>query len=210
MQAPADVASIDELEAHAQAALEWQTLLDRIAEGTRSEPGRFRVKSLQPSASAAEARSRMARVRALLELGEHGVELPLSEFPDILETLSRASVGASASGSDFLDVLRVLEQAAALRGVAKEHAEQAPELAAVLDSDAKLTRVAERLASCIERDGNVSDGATPALAEARQRAREVREELKRRLGDLTQRYADVLSGTYYTERDGRYVLPVRS
>lgn len=210
MQARGEAPTIEELEAHAQAALEWQALLDRIAEGARSEPGRQRLASLQPALSVAEARARMARIRAVLELGEHGVELSVGEFPDIRETLARVSVGASASASDFLDMLRVLVQAAALRELARAHAGEQPELARVIDSDAKLARLSERLANCIERDGNVADQASPTLAEARQRAREVREELKRRLGELTQRYADVLSGSYYTERDGRYVLPVRS
>lgn len=210
MQAPAEAATIDELEAHAQAALEWQALLARISEVARSEPGRQRLLRLKPASTVAEARARTARVRALLSLAEHGVELTLSEFPDIDETLARASAGANASGDDLLDVLRVLEQANALRELARAHAEEQPELARVLDSDAKLSRLGERLASCIERDGNVADSASPALTEARQRAREVRDELKRRLGELTQRYADVLSGGYYTERDGRYVLPVRA
>lgn len=209
MQAAAHAASIDELEAHAQVALEWQALLDRLAEGAQSEPGRRRVRALAPAASSGEARMRTARLRAVLSLGEHGVELPVGEFPDIAETLARVSIGASASSSELLDVLRVLERAAALREMVREHVEQAPELNA-LDSDQRLSRLSERLASCIDRGGDVSDHASAELAEARKRAREVREELKRRLGDLTQRYADVLSGAYYTERDGRYVLPVRS
>ncbi|MFZ5891750.1 MAG: endonuclease MutS2 [Myxococcota bacterium] len=210
MQAAATSASIEELEAHAQAALEWQALLDRLAQTARSTPGQKRLRELRPTANPAEARQRMARVRALLDLGEHGVELPLREFPDIRETLARVGVGASASGSDLLDVLGVLSFAAELREIARQHREQKPELCAVLDSDASLSRLAERLASCIDRDGSVADAASSELAEARRRAREVREELKRRLGDLTQRFADVLSGAYYTERDGRYVLPVRA
>src|SRR5690606_41818209 len=32
----------------------------------------------------------------------------------------------------------------------------------------------------------------------------------RRLGELVRRYADVLQGSYSTEREGRFVLPVRA
>jgi DNA mismatch repair protein MutS2 len=209
MQPAAATASIEELEAHAQAALEWQALLDRLAEGARSEPGKRRVRALAPASTVADARRRTARVRAVLLLGEHGVELPVADFPEIAETLARVAIGAAASSAELLDVLRVLERAAALRDLVREHAERSPELA-VLDSDARLSRLVERLTLCIERDGTVADGASSELAEARRRAREVRDELKRRLVDLTTRYADVLSGGYYTERDGRYVLPVRS
>ncbi|MGC4092882.1 MAG: Smr/MutS family protein [Polyangiaceae bacterium] len=203
-------APIEELELHAQAALEWQALLERLAERARSRPGAERLRALTPAGDVAEARLRTARVRQLLELGEHGVELPLGEFPDARETFGRVSIGASASSAELLDVLRVLERALGLREVAEQHAQQRPELCAVLDSEPRLARVSERLSSCIARDGSVADAASDQLVEARRRAREVREELKRRLGELTQRYADVLSGGYYTERDGRYVLPVRS
>lgn len=211
MQAPDDHSTLlAELEAHAMAALEWPVLLDALAERARSAPGQARLRALEPAPTPAEARARMASVRAVLALGEQGVELPLGEFPDIGETLLRVGLGASASGPELTAVQRVLERARALRAVLVEHAGEAPELAALLGSDPKLDRLAERFAACLERDGTVSDEASPALREARTKAREVREELKRRLGELVQRYADVIQGQYYTERDGRYVLPIRS
>jgi DNA mismatch repair protein MutS2 len=152
----------------------------------------------------------MGRVRAVLALGEQGVELPLGEFPDVSETLLRVGLGASASGPELAAVQQVLSRAAALRAVLNEHGQLAPELSPLLGSDPKLDRLADRIGASLERDGTVSDSASPALREARLKAREVREELKRRLGELVQRYADVIQGQYYTERDGRYVLPIRS
>lgn len=199
-----------ELEARAKVALEWPLLLDTLAERARSAPGQARLRRLEPAATPAEARARMATVRAVLALSEQGVELPLAEFPDVGETLARVGLGASASGAELTAVQRVLERARALRVVLVEHGGAAPELAPLLGSDARLDRLAERLADCLERDGTVADAASPGLREARLKAREVREELKRRLAELVQRYADVIQGQYYTERDGRYVLPIRS
>lgn len=152
----------------------------------------------------------MARVRLVLELGETGVELPRAEFPDLSETLARIRLGASASGPELVDVGRVLAQASALRQIAREHGETHPGLEALLGSDARLDALAARLEASLEPSGVVADAASPALAEARARLRETTSELRRRLADLAQRYADVLSGQYHTERDGRYVLPVRS
>jgi DNA mismatch repair protein MutS2 len=207
---PAPTPLAAELEAHAMAALEWPLLLDALSERARSGPGQARLRELAPASSPEQARVRMARVRAVLTLGEQGVELPLADFPDVSETLLRVGLGASASGPELAAVAVVLERARALRQVLEEHGSQAPELGPLLDSDKKIDRLAERFAACVERDGTVSDSASPALGEARLKAREVREELKRRLGELVQRYADVIQGQYYTERDGRYVLPIRS
>lgn len=199
-----------ELEAHARATLEWPALLEQLAERAQSALGKARLRTLTPALTVAEARERTARVHATLRLAERGVELPSIEFPDISETLGRVALRAQLSGAELFAVARVLGHARLLRDLLGEHAASAPELSALLTSDARLERLHERLLACLERDGTVSDAASPELQQARQRARQVREELKRRLQDLVQRYADVIQGSYYTERDGRYVLPVRA
>ncbi len=199
-----------ELEEHAKLALEWQVLLVALAERAVSAPAQERLLNLAPAATRDEAHARAARVRSLLTLAEHGVELPRSAFPDVRETLARVRLSAGVSGLELVELRKLIEQAAALRHTATERADLDAGLEAWLGSDPKLERLGARLGSALERDGTVSDSASPALAAARARARDCREELKRRLGELSHRYADVLSGQYYTERDGRYVLPVRA
>jgi DNA mismatch repair protein MutS2 len=63
---------------------------------------------------------------------------------------------------------------------------------------------------CIDAGGAVADRASPELSRARAKVRDAQSELKRRLGQLLDRFADLLQGQYYTEREGRFVLPVRS
>jgi DNA mismatch repair protein MutS2 len=199
-----------ELEREARSALEWPVLLEYIAGQARSEPGRERLLVLAPAPTLDEARERMARVAELLDLESRGSELPLATFPEIGPTLSRVRLGASGSGSELVGVAKVLDRARELRGLAREHAESHPTLCACLQSDPKLDRPLARLLECLDLDGSVRDSASPELARARARVREVQSELKRRLTELVRRYADVIQGDYYTEREGRYVLPVRS
>jgi DNA mismatch repair protein MutS2 len=200
----------DALVADAERALEWPVLLGYIAGLARSEPGREHIETLELAPTLEEARARMLRVSELLDLEAHGSELPLANFPDITEALARIRLGATGSGSELLGIAKVLERARELRRFSKEHEETHPVLAACLVSDARLDRTLSRLFECLDLDASVRDAASPALARARSQVREVQSELKRRLNDLVRRYADVVSGDYYTERDGRYVLPVRS
>jgi DNA mismatch repair protein MutS2 len=199
-----------ELELTTARALEWPTLLDQLSRRALSEPGHSRLLALTPAATPQEARRRTAHVRAVVELAEHGGELPLIAFPDIEATLDRTRIGASASGQELSALQRVLEQARSLRRVAQEHGPALPPLAELLHSEPRLDKLLLRLDESLERDGSVADGASAALAEARSRARELQAELKRRLAELVLRHAEVLSGQYATERDGRYVLPVRA
>lgn len=202
--------SDSELEAHAARALDWPLLLAALAERAQSVPGRQRLSKLEPAQTVEEARGRMARVRAVLALEEHGVRLPRAGFPDLTEALTRVRLGAAASGVELVEVREILEQSRALRKLAEEHGASQPELLQMFSSDPALDRLALRLRESLEPHGNVADSASPTLALARVRVREIASELRRRLGDLAARHADVLQGQYYTERDGRYVLPVRS
>ncbi|MCH9687386.1 MAG: Smr/MutS family protein [Deltaproteobacteria bacterium] len=58
----------------------------------------------------------------------------------------------------------------------------------------------------------VADAASPALARARQQVRRARQQLIRGAERMMkgQKVADALADTYWTEREGRVVLPVRS
>ncbi len=149
-------------------------------------------------------------MRDALELFNGGHPLPVREFPELGELLERVAADGVASGSELWALIGVLGLAHDLRVYAKVHASAAPDLAAAITSDPSLDRLRERLAACIDSDGAVVDRASPELARARSKVRDARDELKRRLGQLLGRFADLLQGQYYTEREGRFVLPVRA
>jgi DNA mismatch repair protein MutS2 len=107
-------------------------------------------------------------------------------------------------------VRELLELAGKLRTFARSQRESHPALSQTIDSPVELDGLEEDLRHALEPDGTVADRASPELARARKRVRELREESKRKLGQLLERHADVVQGEYYTEREGRYVLPVRS
>lgn len=204
------VALPPELEAEAATALEWPRLLEALAERALSEPGKIRLQQLSLAPTLEQARQRTARVREVLELGERGVELPRAEFADLAEPLGRLRLGAIASAAELAQIARLLQQAQTLRRLAEAHADPEGELFRVFSSDPLLDRLLARLSESVEPSGTISDRASRALAEARARVREAGSELRKRLGDLAERHADVLQGRYFTEREGRYVLPVRA
>ncbi|MEP7051388.1 MAG: Smr/MutS family protein [Pseudomonadota bacterium] len=197
-------------EQHARVALEWPLLLDRIAGRCTSGAASEYVRALLPAGTLAEARGRLARMRDALLLSNAGQPLPVREFPEVSELLERVRAEGVASGAELGALIRVLSVAQDLRAYAKTHGEAAPDLAAAISSEPSLDRLRERLSSCIDPEGEVTDRASPELARARAKVREARDELKRRLGQLLGRFADLLQGQYYTEREGRFVLPVRS
>jgi DNA mismatch repair protein MutS2 len=190
--------------------LEWATLVDRIAGRCVSEPGARRVRALAPAATLGEARRRAELTRDATALLAGGAPIPVTAVPDLEEPLERLARGGGVSGAELRDIRRLLDAARALRSFLALHGADHPALASTLGTDRKLDGLQAELAEAIGDDGEVLDRASPALARARRKVAETRRELIARLGELMNRYGDVLQDRFYTERDGRYVLPVRA
>jgi DNA mismatch repair protein MutS2 len=191
------------------ADLEWPSLLERVSRHCLSEPAVAFVRELTPAASIAEARARLARTREALALLERGTLIPAEAMDDPSEVLLRTGRGGIASASELASLTRLLRAARGLRSFVAAHPE-APALGEVLTTARELDSLLSTLEDAIESDGSISDRASDALRTARRRASDARRELLQRLGQLLSRYSEVLRDRYYAERDGRYVLPVRS
>lgn len=185
-------------------------MLDRIAERCTSKPAAAYVRALLPADTLEEAHVRSTRMHDALESFNAGHPLPVREFADLEELFERVRAGGVASGPELWSLQGVLSLSAELRAYAKTHQAIAPHLATAIGSDPTLDRLRERLQICIDDGGSVADRASPELSRARSKVRDAQSELKRRLGQLLGRFADLLQGQYYTEREGRFVLPVRS
>jgi DNA mismatch repair protein MutS2 len=203
-------ASVSALDAETRAALEWDTLLAAIGGLCRSSAGKARALGLSPADTLDAALVRSRVVSEMLDLDRLGLAPPARAFPDVSEALERACRGGVASAAELWQVRELLELSAELRVFARGQREAHPALAASIDSPPELSGLEDDLSQSIDPDGSVADRASPELARARKRARELREELKRRLHQLIERHADVVQSDYYTEREGRYVLPVLS
>jgi DNA mismatch repair protein MutS2 len=191
-------------------ALEWPQLLDRIAAHAVSEIGAVRLRTTEPAESIEEARELARRAHDAVELDALGDALPLRAFPDVSEAVARAQKGGTLRGTDLAGVARVLSVAHDVRVFATERRERFAHLHGAVSSDPSLAPLGTALTKAIEPDGSLSDDASPELREARGRARDARESLKERIEQSLKTHADLLQGRYYTERDGRYVIPVRA
>jgi len=192
------------------ADLEWADLLERIAAGCASAPAARAVRALEPAADRAEALARVERVTEAMGCAERGEELPAAALEELEEVLLGVRRGAVPSGRELRALAGLITAAAALRRHLARHAALAPRLARELATDPRLDALGERLVTALDPDGAVNDAASPAVREARQRVVAVRRDLARKLEATVSRFADLLRDRYSTERDGRWVIPVRA
>ncbi len=190
--------------------LEWPIVLRCIASRARGELGRRLCEELRPCEAPEEVQERQATLQELLTLFEQGAGLPAREVPDIQPLLARIEKGGGSSGVEMAQVLGLLRAADLLIRFARAHRETAPVVARLFEMAPELRELEQSLSLALSDDGQILDQAEPALAEARSGVRALRRRLQSRINDLISRYRDALQDGFFTEREGRFVLPVRA
>jgi DNA mismatch repair protein MutS2 len=195
------------------AGLEWIEVLGLLARETRTPMGHERALETTPVTDLAAIRQRLAETaQARAALGQQGAP-PWEGIADVRPTLEAARVpGSVAEGADLAALLPLIEAAARLRAYGRAIAPVAPDLAAALAGVPAQKPLADLLGRALDPDGQVRDEASPALRRFRQRIRDLRRDIVKRLeAYFAGPHADTtFQERYVTVRHGRYVLPIRA
>ena len=199
------------MSADALLALEFEHVLDVVADHAAGPIGAAAIRARAPTDNGEWIRNEMALVGEVLGVLRRGVRFEVWPVPDLRGPLARLRVDGS--------VLEIPELAAVRRSLAagresalelERHVESCPRVGALRVPP--VERAIERaLELAIGDDGELLDSASPALAAARREVHSARERLVRRLETML-RDSDastLASGASVTMRGGRYVIPVR-
>ena len=190
--------------------VEWARLLDALAERCASAAGAQFARAW-PFAAFEVERARVERLhREACSLLRRGAPLPVGDVPEVSGAVERLRAGAVLEGGELRALCRVLDAARVLRRFLSAHGSLAPALLSAYATDPTLDRVADRLAESFEPDGTLADRASPRLGALRADYRAARERLLNRLQDAIARHASIVQDAFVTEREGRFVVPVRS
>ncbi len=168
----------------------------------------MRSREIEPDWAAAHAS--MQRTAECLSLTDEGLALPTGDLPDLLDLVARLERGITATGLELRDLGRMLQYARTLRLFVTSQQQARPHLAAWLSVEPSIDRLSERLQRSLDNEGMLKDDASPTLGRARTKVKQTRQELIAQLKRLMAHHADLLRDQYFSERDGRYVIPVRS
>jgi DNA mismatch repair protein MutS2 len=193
-----------------RADLEWDRILGALADRCAGSTGKRLARALPFASSRAAITTSMAEVREAVLLDAAGEPLPSADVPDIEPSLDRVRIGSVLTNEEIRSVLSVMAAARSLRRFLQSRKGKVPALHEACATDPALDDVERDVASAFDPDGTLADRASPRLMELRAEWRASRDRLIRRLDELTRKHEDILQDRYWTERDGRYVLPVRS
>jgi DNA mismatch repair protein MutS2 len=192
--------------------LGWERVLGELAGRCHTSRGAEAARTL-PFFDDPEAARRLLRetaeARLLRQIDE---PIPFGQIHDVRAALDHVEKGGDLEGPDLVAVGETVAGCAALRRHLRDHAEEAPHLAERSLPIAELTHVSGPILDSFEDGGRLADHASAELGPMRRRVASLHEELARRVKDLLDddAIAPYLQDRFWTQRDERYVVPLRA
>jgi DNA mismatch repair protein MutS2 len=199
-----------ELERRTETLIEWPALLNRLADYAITPMAKERCVALRGTSDASAAADAYEDAREWSALRDRGGDLPLTADCDPRSALRAAVTGGLLNADQCRDIAVVLDQARDVRRAVARH----PDLrrlttrAEALDD---VPTVRRELAEAIDPQGRLRESATPALLRLRREVDRQRQAMIERVGELVRepQYEPWLQDTFVTQREDRYVLPVK-
>ena len=192
--------------------LEYDKVRELLARFTATSPGRELVLGLKPltgKAAVAEALAEVGEMRRLLE--EVG-RPPVGGCRDLRPVLRHLRTeGTWLPSEQLLEVLSSLDAARECRDWLAER-EQAPLLTALADGLQPCAALRNEIGESVGARGEILDSASFELGDLRYQLRRLRERIRKVLEELllSDRFEGGFQDRLVTERNGRYVVPVKA
>jgi len=199
------------MDTNSLAMLEFPRVRERLADYTSFAAGRELALNLQPTSDIEWVKlllRQSAEARRLLSVRP---DFHISEAYDVRGDATRAEKGVSLDPLVLLRVMKTIAAARLARNGLSRLNNDLPALWGIVQDIAVLTATEAEIGRCLSPTGDVLDAASPHLADVRWRLKDTRRQLQDSLASIvkSRRGQEMLQEQLVTERNGRYVLPVR-
>ena len=194
------------------AKLELPAVLERLAEYTSFSGGKALALALTPATDQGQVRRRQRETSEARQLLSTRPDLTLGGAHDLIPLVENALRGARLLPADLLDVSDTLRRANLLRRSLLKHGDEFPLIVGYVGQLETCPDLVAEIERCIGEHAEVLDRASHELARIRTELTVAHDRLMDRLNRIltNSQYASYLQEPYITQRDGRFVIPVRS
>jgi DNA mismatch repair protein MutS2 len=192
--------------------LEFDKVRSALADHTSFSLGRQRALALLPTDDIRQATVWQAETREARRLLDEKSDLHLGGVHDLRPLVEQATIGSPLLPLDLLTIKSTLVRARVLNRTLGRLSEAYPNIADVAQRLAVPGDVIDEITRCIDERGEVLDSASDTLMRIRRELREAHGRLMERLQRIigTSTNAQFLQEAIITQRQGRYVIPLRA
>jgi DNA mismatch repair protein MutS2 len=192
--------------------LGWPTLVEHWAKRCATVRGAAHVRALQLFSTIADARERAMEITEARALRSRDAALPLGDIADVAGAIDRVRKSAALDAPELVAVATAGRSLGTLRAHLREREAIVPRLAARGGLINDLGHVYHPILEAFDTDGKLVDHASDSLGQLRRAHRALKKTLEERMNSLLtdERFAPYLQDQFYTQREERYVLPVRT
>lgn len=196
-----------------QRALELDKILAMLADCTGCEDSRRLALETEPKTTLREAKRLMDRTADAFMLSARFGAPSLHGVKNVTGSLRRAKMGATLSLPEFIDIERFLKALREMKDFRSNYeGEKETSLDEFFESLMPNQRLEEKIGFTVVSEDEVSDTASPTLADIRRKIRNSQNKVKEQLDRLihSNTYSKYLQEPIVTMRDGRYCVPVKA
>ncbi|MEL6342964.1 MAG: Smr/MutS family protein [Myxococcota bacterium] len=194
--------------------LDWDVVLRALSALARTPLGQRAAARPDFATSREDVLERYQAVSEVIRLElEEGMHVPTGGIGDIVEILDIAGAGQVLEGEQLREVGHCMGALSRLRRWLDEQRALAPSLRDLADPIQLDVSLQERLIRSFDETGSLSEKMYPQLADLRSRIRSLNQRIQNVLSDLIGNDSSLgamLQDRFITEREGRYVLPLKA
>jgi dsDNA-specific endonuclease/ATPase MutS2 len=189
-------------------ALEFDTILQMLADVAVCEAAKPRCLALTPAQTQQDAQRRMEETTQARRIMEQTGSPPLAVMLDLHKQLDLIALSALLLPDQIAQIATFLATCRRMKSYLKKAEVSGADIALYGGSIVDLTGLEEEIGRCI-RGGQVDDRATPRLAGLRRSIIGMGEQIKGKLDTLLRKNRTWFSESFVSIRGGRYTLPVK-
>ncbi len=192
--------------------LEYHKILERVAAYAAFPASAEKARALTPTTELDEARRQLAETSEAVRLLVVHADLTIGGARDVREVVGLAQRGGVLATTDLLDVKSTLVAARTLSRTFERLGDQYPRLFAIVSQLPPPLGLIDAITRAISERGEILDSASEKLSSIRRDLQIARDRLFSKLQRMVSdpKNAPLLQEALITQRDGRYVLPLRA
>ncbi|MBI4631206.1 MAG: hypothetical protein HY740_05725 [Chloroflexi bacterium] len=192
--------------------LELPKILDRLAAYCAFSGGSSLARALTPTIDLNEATRRQQETSEAQKLLSLKADVSIGGARDVRGYAGDAVIGAVLLPIEILEIKNTLIAGRALKRALSKLGDQFPRLAFIARRIDECPGVIEAIGKTIDERGEVMSSASEKLASIRIELKRVHDRLMTKLQSIitSSQYSPMMQEALITERDGRYVIPLKA